>query len=128
MISPQQTFVIIHISINSELGSLNASVNLPPAARAQHGLLASRLLANKLSQEAIHAIQAHDFRSGVKPNKLISEALIFADSLAHFLESKAEFEENNPVFKGKPWLWSKLTEFQDKYDFNVSDLIEQIQR
>ena len=94
---------------------------------SQHGLLASRMLADKISQEAIHAIQAHDFRSGVKPNNLLDEALIFADSLAHFLESKAEFDENNPVFKEKPWLWSKLTEFQNKYDFNVSDLIEQIQ-
>jgi len=94
---------------------------------SQHGLLASKMLADKLPQEAIHAIQAHDFRSGVKPSNLIDEALIFADSFAVFLESNAKFDENHHVFKAKPWLWSNLTEFQDKYDFNVSELIEQYQ-
>lgn len=92
---------------------------------SQHGLLASRILAEKVSQDVIHAIQAHDFRSGVKPVNLIDEALIFADSLAVFLESNAKFDENHPVFKAKPWLWSNLRAFQEKYDFNVSELIEQ---
>ena len=95
---------------------------------SQHGLLASRMLANKLSQEAIHAIQAHDFRSGVKPSNLLDEALIFADSLAHLIESNAELDEKNPAFKERPWLWRNITEFQNKYDFNVSELIEHYQK
>jgi len=95
---------------------------------SQHGLLSSRMLVDKLPQEAIHAIQAHDFRSGVKPIYLLDEALIFADSLAHFLEPNAAFDKNHPVLKAKPWLWRNLTAFQDKYDFNVSELIEQYQK
>lgn len=49
---------------------------------SQHGMKASEQLGNRLPQDAIHAIQAHDYRTSVKPESLLDEALIFADSLA----------------------------------------------
>ena len=93
---------------------------------SQHGILASEQLGNKLPQDAIHAIQAHDYRTGIKPESLIDEALVFADSLAGFIESRADLHEEHPVFKEKPWLWNNLIGFLDKHEVDVLELIEEL--
>lgn len=93
---------------------------------SQHGMKASEQLGNRLPQDAIHAIQAHDYRTSVKPESLLDEALIFADSLAGFIESKADLEEEHPVFKERPWLWNNLIGFLDKHELDVLELIEQL--
>ncbi len=93
---------------------------------SQHGLEASKLLCNQLSREMLHAIQAHDYRTGVIPESLLDEALVFADSLTVFIDSKGDLDENNSIFVAKPWLWENLTLFPDKYDLDVGDLIAQL--
>jgi predicted hydrolase (HD superfamily) len=94
---------------------------------SQHGLSASMMLADRLPQESLHAIRAHDHRTGTKPNSLLDDALIFADSFAIFLESNAHFDKKDKFFVAKPWIWNNLIKFQEKYEFNVVNLIEQFQ-
>ena len=91
---------------------------------SKHGLVASEQLRNKLPLEAIHAIQSHDYRTGVKPESLLDEALIFADSLAGFIELRND--DGQSVFKLRPWLWDNLIGFSEKHDLDVLTLIEQL--
>jgi putative nucleotidyltransferase with HDIG domain len=93
---------------------------------SKHGIIAAEELENKLPVEAIHAIQSHDYRTGVKPETLLDKALIFADSLAGFIESKADLNLEASVFKEKPWLWENLIEFTDKHELNVLEIIAQL--
>jgi predicted hydrolase (HD superfamily) len=93
---------------------------------SQHGIIASEQLADKIPDEAVKAIKSHDYRTGIKPLGLLAEALIFADSLALFLESAGEIKEGKGVFEEKPWLWSNLTGFIIKYDVEVLDLIQRL--
>ena len=79
-----------------------------------HGIIAAELLKGKLSEEALHAIMSHDYRTGVSPISKIDKALVFADALAHifvnmrevpkfeyFLFEKALIETTE---KGRPWM------------------------
>ncbi|MFC1803877.1 HD domain-containing protein [Thermoproteota archaeon] len=91
-----------------------------------HGIKTAEQLENKLPSEALHAIQAHDHRTSVKPETLLDEALIFADSLELFLDLKVELNEKQPIFTEKPWLWSNLTKFPEKHNIDVLELIEQL--
>jgi predicted hydrolase (HD superfamily) len=93
---------------------------------SQHGVKSSEQLVNRLPKEAVHAIQSHDYRSEIRPESLLDEALIFADSLASFLENRTNLAEDQRIFKEKPWLLNNLTEFSDKHDLNVLELIEQL--
>jgi len=93
---------------------------------SKHGIMASEELRDKLPPNAIHAIQSHDHRTEIKPESLLDEALIFADSLAGFIESRADLNEEQLVFKEKPWLWDNLTEFPDKHELDVLEIIEQL--
>ncbi|MFC1802740.1 HD domain-containing protein [Thermoproteota archaeon] len=92
----------------------------------QHGEKASEQIGNRLPQEALHAIQAHDYRTGIKPESLLDEALIFADSLTGFLELNVDHVDGRYVLKDKPWLWNNLTSFPDKHNLDVLELIEQL--
>lgn len=49
--------------------------------RNKHGLTASNMLKGKLKKESLHAIQAHDHRTGIKPKTLIDKALIASDCI-----------------------------------------------
>ena len=69
---------------------------------------------------------AHDHRKGIKPDGLLDEILIFADSLAVFLESKDGLNLEKSLPKEKPWILENLTKFSDKYDLDIPKLIEQI--
>jgi len=44
-----------------------------------HGLVAAEMLKGKLPEEGLHAIRAHDYRTGVKPESKLDKALIAAD-------------------------------------------------
>lgn len=55
---------------------------------SQHGIKASELLKGKLPERVLHAIKAHDHRTGVEPRALLDESLRFADSLATFIEDQ----------------------------------------
>lgn len=55
---------------------------------SQHGIETADILKGRLSERSLHAIRSHDFRTGVKPETLLDESLIFADSLAVFIEDQ----------------------------------------
>ena len=93
---------------------------------SQHGLITSKQLENRISKETLYAIQAHDHRTGVKPESLLDEAIIFADSLSGFLETKAVLEKTQLKLKEQPWLRKHLINFADKYKINVLEIIEQL--
>ncbi len=52
----------------------------------RHRIVAADKLRGRLSERALHAITAHDHRTGVRPKSLLDESLIFADSLAVLIE------------------------------------------
>jgi len=55
--------------------------------------MATEKLKRILPEEAIHAIKAHDYRTGFKPKSILDKALIVADSAAildKMKESEAE--------------------------------------
>ena len=93
---------------------------------SQHGIIASEQLKNKLPDEAIHAIQSHDYRTEVKPVSILDKALIFADSLAIFIESKAELNTEQYIFKEKPWLWNNLVKFSQDHELNIFEIVGQL--
>ena len=47
----------------------------------RHGFVASKMLEGKLPPECLHAIRAHDHRTGVEPKSVIDKALIVADCI-----------------------------------------------
>ena len=93
---------------------------------SRHGFKAAELLKDKLPVDAIHAIMAHDYRTGVKSESLLDDALIFADSLAIFFELSGDNDEGQFVFKERPWLWDNLIGFSDKHDLDILTIIEQL--
>ncbi len=46
---------------------------------SRHGLVASKMLEGKLPEKHLHAIEAHDRRTGVEPESIIDKALIASD-------------------------------------------------
>ena len=48
---------------------------------SKHGLVAAKLLERKIPEECLHAIQAHDYRTGVKPEGVMDKALIASDCI-----------------------------------------------
>lgn len=62
--------------------------DLVQADMSQHGIKASDMLRGKLSESSLHAIRTHDHRTGVEPETLLDESLIFADSLVVFTEDQ----------------------------------------
>ena len=93
---------------------------------SQHGVKSSKQLENRLPKEAVHAIQSHDYRSEIKPETLLDEALIFADTLAGFLENTSGLAEDQDILKEKPWIGNTLIGFTNKHDLDVLELVEQL--
>jgi len=52
----------------------------------RHGVVASKILRNKLPGDCLYAIKSHDYRTGFKPKEKLDTALIIADSLAVIIE------------------------------------------
>lgn len=52
----------------------------------QHGIVAAEKLKGKLPEHCIHAIRAHDNRTGLKAESKLDKALIASDSLANIVE------------------------------------------
>lgn len=48
---------------------------------SRHGLVASKILEGKLPEDCLHAIKAHDHRTGVKPESVMDKALIASDCI-----------------------------------------------
>lgn len=52
----------------------------------QHGIVASEKLKGRLPEHCIHAIRAHDNRTGLKAESKLDNALVASDSLANLIE------------------------------------------
>ncbi len=52
----------------------------------EHGIVAAEKLKGKLPEHCIHAIRAHDNRTGLKTESKLDKALIASDSLANLIE------------------------------------------
>ncbi|MEA2054863.1 MAG: HDIG domain-containing protein [Candidatus Thermoplasmatota archaeon] len=55
----------------------------------EHGLLSAKMLEGKLPEEALHAVRAHNERTGVKAETLIDKALIAADAASGLVVATA---------------------------------------
>jgi len=53
---------------------------------SKHGIVAAESLKGKLSKSALHAIKAHDHRTGFKSKSTLDKSLIAVDALAAFIE------------------------------------------
>lgn len=89
--------------------------------RSLHGIRASELLRGKLTDRGLHAIKAHDHRTGLKLETLLDESLRFADSLAIFTEDQEfPFSEDMRSLEGKlqqetqikPWITKYISKYR----------------
>jgi hypothetical protein len=53
---------------------------------SQHGVVTSARLKGRLPTNCLHAIEAHDYRTGFEPRSRLDKALIATDSLAVLIE------------------------------------------
>jgi putative nucleotidyltransferase with HDIG domain len=54
-----------------------------------HGVVSAEIVADILPEKALHAIRAHNPRTGVRPNSKVAIALIAADALSGLLVATA---------------------------------------
>ncbi len=99
----------------------------------RHGIIAARVLEDKLSLGALHAIRAHDHRTGIKPHSLLDNALIVADTVTILIEDLQA--RNSPITPKalknkihqetlqKPWLKS-LTQTQKTLGMSTQQLLK----
>lgn len=52
----------------------------------KHGMVAAEKLKDKLPEECLYAIKAHDYRTGFKPESRLDKALIAVDTVAIVVE------------------------------------------
>ena len=60
---------------------------------SKHGIVAAELLEGLISKDCLHAIRAHDHRTGVIPRNIMDKALIASDAVARFFAELADREE-----------------------------------
>jgi predicted hydrolase (HD superfamily) len=99
----------------------------------RHGILAAEMLEGKLSDKALHAIRAHDHRTGVKPQTILDESLIFADSLAVLMEDQGLTQSVDSSSwhralrreaDSKPWISEKLLTYCERREISVSQILQ----
>ncbi|MGD0802660.1 MAG: HD domain-containing protein [Candidatus Bathyarchaeia archaeon] len=109
----------------------DATVDDPP----RHGNLAAEILAEKLPETSLHAIRAHDYRSGVKPVTQLDRALIFADNLAILIENQklktpctpsVLFEAIRLECRDKPWIGENVLKFAEREGLAIWDVVNKI--
>ena len=66
----------------------------------RHGIMATKMLEERLSEEGLYAIKAHDHKTGFAPLSLIDRSLIAADAVAIFIED----EERDDDYRGEALL------------------------
>lgn len=100
---------------------------------SQHGVKASEMLKGRLPERGLHAIRAHDHRTGVKPETLLDESLIFADSLAVLMEDQSldastkasEIEEMlREEAAVKPWISENIRSFSGRKRISISQMLK----
>ena len=109
----------------------DATENDPP----RHGNLAAEILAEKLPAASLHAIRAHDHRSGVKPITQLDRALVFADNLAILIENQklktpctptVMFEAIRLECRDKPWIAENVLGFSEREGLAIWDVVNKI--
>lgn len=99
---------------------------------SQHGIKAAEILRGRLSERSLDAIRSHDFRTGVKPETLLDESLIFADSLAVFVEDQhinastkaLRIEEALQVESTrKPWITKNILTYTGRNRISVLQVL-----
>ena len=104
-------------------------------APARHGHEAAGMLAGRLPEAGLHAIMAHDHRSGVKPVTLLDRALVFADNLAILIENQklktpctptALFDAVRAEGTDKPWIAENVLRFAEREGLAIWDVVNKI--
>lgn len=90
---------------------------------SRHGIVAAKKLEGRLPTECLHAIKAHDHRTGFKPQSRLDKALIVADSLAVLIDLAMEkknelivssfMEQINETSETRPWFKQNIMNCRD---------------
>jgi hypothetical protein len=87
---------------------------------SRHGVIAAEMLDGRLTEEGLHAIRAHDHRSGLERVTLLDESLVFADSLAVLAEDQGiDVASDDSTLEralrdealDKPWIADNISDF-----------------
>ncbi len=98
----------------------------------KHGLVAASQLDGKVPGEVLHAIKAHDHRTGIEPLTLLDKSLKFADALAVLIEDQVIQSEVNgneltrlmaSESQDKPWIEKIIDSFCAEYNITVESLL-----
>ena len=102
---------------------------------SQHGIKAAAILDGKVSKEVLHAIMAHDHRTGQKATTLLDRALVLADSLATLIEDQSLDHDSDEEeiaeaisleAKTKPWIPQIINHFYLETDLDSRTLLKVI--
>jgi predicted hydrolase (HD superfamily) len=102
---------------------------------SRHGNLAAEILSEKLPDACLHAIRAHDHKSGVKPGTQLDRALIFADNLTILIEdqgikspctSTVLFDAIRLECRDKPWIGENVLRFAEREGLAIWDVVNKI--
>jgi predicted hydrolase (HD superfamily) len=102
---------------------------------SRHGIVAAKMLEGRLSEGALHAIMAHDHRTGVRPESLLDESLIYADSLAVLMEDQAlDASADAPTLdralrdesEEKPWIRDNILSYSERRRVSVSQILRRL--
>jgi len=102
---------------------------------SRHGILAAGMLEGRLSREGLHAIMAHDRRTGVEPESMLDESLIFADSLAVLIEDRgldASADEATldralrEESRDRPWISENIQAFCDRGGVTILQIMREL--
>ncbi len=79
---------------------------------SKHGLVAAELLTSSLSKDCLHAIRAHDHRTGVTPRSIMDKALIASDAVTILFSELVEREQTGQLAELNSITFPKI--FEDK--------------
>jgi len=79
---------------------------------SKHGLVAAELLTSSLSKDCLHAIRAHDHRTGVTPGTILDKALIASDAVTILFSELVEREQTGQLAELNSATFPKI--FEDK--------------
>lgn len=87
-------------------------VDYGKADMQKHGLMSAEMLEGKLPEEALHAIKAHNERTGIKAESLLDKALIASDAVSGLIVATALVMPEKKLSQVK--VSSLITKFKDK--------------
>ena len=97
---------------------------------SKHGIIAAGLLAKKMPKDSLYAIKSHDNRTGIKPNNMLGNALVVADTLALIVEIVAASGELTikrirgeiEISEKKPWYMDNMLKVKE-LGFNLNEVL-----